>query len=77
MVEKVVTTFLKGGTSPDQIGVITPYEGQRAYVVAHMRRTGTLLPRLYDAVETASVDRSVTHGRCQSMYLVMMNSVHS
>jgi regulator of nonsense transcripts 1 len=68
MVEKVVTTFLKGGTSPDQIGVITPYEGQRAYVVAHMRRTGTLLPRLYDAVETASVDRSVTHGRCQSTW---------
>lgn len=32
-VEKIVTVFLKGGVNPSQIGVITPYEGQRAYVV--------------------------------------------
>eukprot|EP00854_Cymbomonas_tetramitiformis_P006173 gene6173-7402_t len=30
--EKIVTTFLKSGVNPSQIGVITPYEGQRAYV---------------------------------------------
>lgn len=33
MVEKVVTTFMKGGVRPSQIGIITPYEGQRAYLV--------------------------------------------
>lgn len=40
--EKIVTHFLKGGVMPDQIGVITPYEGQRAHVVTTMQRVGTL-----------------------------------
>jgi hypothetical protein len=29
-VEKIVTLFLSHGVAPEQIGVITPYEGQRA-----------------------------------------------
>jgi regulator of nonsense transcripts 1 len=37
-VEKIVTFFLKGGITPDQIGVITPYEGQRAHIVTTMLR---------------------------------------
>ena len=37
-----MTHFLKGGVMPDQIGVITPYEGQRAHVVTTMQRVGTL-----------------------------------
>ena len=41
-VEKIVTHFLKGGILPAQIGVITPYEGQRAHVVTTMQRVGTL-----------------------------------
>ena len=40
--EKIVTHFLKGGVMPDQIGVVTPYEGQRAHVVTTMQRVGTL-----------------------------------
>ena len=28
------------GVTPDQIGVVTPYEGQRGYVVAHMQKNG-------------------------------------
>ena len=40
--EKIVTHFLKGGVMPDQIGVITPYEGQRAHVVTTMQRVGSL-----------------------------------
>lgn len=32
-VEKIATRFLKAGLRPEQIGVITPYEGQRAYLV--------------------------------------------
>jgi regulator of nonsense transcripts 1 len=46
-VEKVVTHFLRVGVTPQQIGVITPYEGQRAYVVQHMQRTGPLRASLY------------------------------
>jgi hypothetical protein len=37
-VEKIVTQFLRAGVKPKQIGVITPYEGQRVYVVQHMQR---------------------------------------
>lgn len=32
-VEKIVTKFLRAGVKPEQIGLITPYEGQRAYLV--------------------------------------------
>ena len=55
-VEKVVTRFLKGGVTPEQIGIITPYEGQRAYIVQYMQRNGTLRKQLYNELEVASVD---------------------
>ncbi|KAL0228202.1 hypothetical protein RCL1_004345 [Eukaryota sp. TZLM3-RCL] len=55
-VEKVVTEFLKTGVSPDQIGVVTPYEGQRAFITCHMQRNGPLHSNLYRDVEVASVD---------------------
>mmetsp|Transcript_4499 Transcript_4499/g.6958 ORF Transcript_4499/g.6958 Transcript_4499/m.6958 type:complete len:1165 (+) Transcript_4499:182-3676(+) len=55
-VEKIVTQFLKCGVNPSQIGVITPYEGQRAYIVNHMMRTGPLRQQLYKEIEVASVD---------------------
>ncbi|KAK4350991.1 hypothetical protein RND71_030304 [Anisodus tanguticus] len=55
-VEKLVTTFLKGGVVPSQIGVITPYEGQRAYIVNYMSRNGSLRQQLYKEIEVASVD---------------------
>ena len=34
-----------------QIGVITPYEGQRAYIVNHMARNGSLRQQLYKDIE--------------------------
>eukprot|EP00164_Ancoracysta_twista_P012521 GFYU01019681.1.p1 GENE.GFYU01019681.1~~GFYU01019681.1.p1 ORF type:complete len:1021 (+),score=253.32 GFYU01019681.1:29-3091(+) len=55
-VEKIVTHFLRSGVVPDQIGVITPYEGQRAYVVNYMQRNGALRQQLYKDIEVASVD---------------------
>jgi regulator of nonsense transcripts 1 len=55
-VEKLVTTFLKQGVTPDRIGIITPYEGQRAYVVNTMVRNGPLRQALYSDIEVASVD---------------------
>lgn len=54
--EKVVTHFLKGGVMPEQIGVITPYEGQRAHILTTMARNGTLRQELYSKIEVASVD---------------------
>lgn len=55
-VEKAVTHLLKAGVSASNIGVITPYEGQRAYVVTHFARVGPLRQDLYRDVEVASVD---------------------
>jgi len=46
-VEKIVTRFLRSGVKPDQIGIITPYEGQRAYLVQYMAFNGALHAKLY------------------------------
>lgn len=56
MCEKIVTHFLRAGVNPSQIGVITPYEGQRAYIVNYMQRNGSLRAQLYKEIEVASVD---------------------
>lgn len=56
MCEQVVTFFLRSGVSPDQIGVITPYEGQRAFIMSYMRRAGALRGEVYDQIEVSSVD---------------------
>jgi len=55
-VEKIVTHFLKMGVTPGQIGVITPYDGQKQYVSEYMRRSGSLSSSYYEAIEVASVD---------------------
>ncbi|KAL9655597.1 hypothetical protein ABK040_002261 [Willaertia magna] len=56
IVEKIVTKMLKAGVKPQQLGVVTPYEGQRAFCVSHMQRAGTADPELYKEIEVASVD---------------------
>ena len=55
-VEKIVTKFFKSGVVPNQIGVITPYEGQRSYIVNYMQFNGSLKKDLYKEIEVASVD---------------------
>lgn len=56
-VEAVVTALLRaGGAKPEEIGVITPYEGQRARVRHSLSARGPLSQSIYDAVEVASVD---------------------
>ncbi|PVD19247.1 hypothetical protein C0Q70_19733 [Pomacea canaliculata] len=54
--EKLATRFLRAGVKPDQIGIITPYEGQRAYQVQYMQYSGALNKKLYQEIEVASVD---------------------
>jgi regulator of nonsense transcripts 1 len=55
-VEKLTTRFLQAGFKPEQIGIITPYEGQRAYIVHYMQSQGTLHSKLYLDVEAQNVD---------------------
>lgn len=55
-VEKAITRFFKAGVKPADIGVITPYEGQRSYLVTTMQNSGTYKKEMYKEVEVASVD---------------------
>lgn len=55
-VEKIVTRLLRSSVLPSQIGVITPYQGQRAYIIQTMALNGSLKRELYEGVEVASVD---------------------
>ena len=55
-VEQIVTAFFNAGLNPEQIGIITPYEGQRAFILSYMQRQGQLDPELYRDIEVASVD---------------------
>ena len=53
---KIVTKFFKAGVVPGQVGIVTPYEGQRSYIVNYMQFNGTLKKDLYKEIEVASVD---------------------
>ncbi|KAJ5228044.1 hypothetical protein N7489_008752 [Penicillium chrysogenum] len=55
-VEKIVTRFFKAGVQPKDIGIITPYEGQRSYIVSSMQANGTFKKEHYKEIEVASVD---------------------
>src|SRR6056297_1163693 len=54
--ERICTALLKVGVEAGKIGVITPYQGQRAHLILHMARTGPLRQSLYKDIEVASVD---------------------
>jgi regulator of nonsense transcripts 1 len=55
-VEKIVTKLFRAGVKSTQIGVITPYEGQRSFIVQYMKLHGPLNKDLYEQLEVASVD---------------------
>lgn len=55
-VEKAISRFFKAGVKPADIGVITPYEGQRSYIVTTMQNLGQYNKDMYKEVEVASVD---------------------
>src|SRR3569623_320102 len=55
-VEKIITQFMRSGILPQQLGIITPYEGQRAFITAYMQSFGSLGPSHYRDIEISSVD---------------------
>jgi len=47
---------INGGVEPSSIGIITPYEGQRAYLAAILARNPDLKREAFAEIEIASVD---------------------
>mmetsp|Transcript_17356 Transcript_17356/g.31283 ORF Transcript_17356/g.31283 Transcript_17356/m.31283 type:complete len:854 (+) Transcript_17356:3455-6016(+) len=55
-VEKIVTSFLRSGLESRQLGIITPYEGQRAFITNFLQQGSSLSPIAYADIEISSVD---------------------
>lgn len=54
--EKIVTKLFNDGVQPHQIGIITPYEGQRVYISQYMQLNGSLEKERYRQIEILSID---------------------
>jgi regulator of nonsense transcripts 1 len=53
---QIITKLCTAGVDPRQIGVITPYAGQRFYLRQFLASAGELPPDFYPHIEIASVD---------------------
>ena len=63
IVSQIISKLCKSGVDPSQIGVITPYAGQRFYLRQFLNTAGDLPTDYYAHIEIASVD-SFQGGEC-------------
>ena len=58
-VDKILFYLERAGVKAKQIGIITPYKGQRAYIISFLQKNGQITsknPNYYKELEIASVD---------------------
>lgn len=56
-VERIVTRLFKDGVKASQIGIITPYEGQRNYILQYMQmNSNSANKEMFSEIEVVSVD---------------------
>jgi regulator of nonsense transcripts 1 len=55
-VERIISSFLRSGVEGRQLGIITPYEGQRAFITNYLLQGSSLSPIAYTDIEISSVD---------------------
>eukprot|EP00746_Dinoflagellata_sp_MGD_P153256 gnl/MRDRNA2_/MRDRNA2_84154_c0_seq1.p1 gnl/MRDRNA2_/MRDRNA2_84154_c0~~gnl/MRDRNA2_/MRDRNA2_84154_c0_seq1.p1 ORF type:complete len:648 (+),score=-10.40 gnl/MRDRNA2_/MRDRNA2_84154_c0_seq1:526-2469(+) len=56
IVARITTALVRNGVIPSQIGVITPYDGQRAYITLIINETQSHEQNNFGCIEVASVD---------------------
>ncbi|KAL4460510.1 hypothetical protein ABPG74_000261 [Tetrahymena malaccensis] len=56
LIEDIVFRLIKAKVKSEQIGIITPYKGQRFYIGDYLSKNGRLNHVLYRQIEIASVD---------------------
>lgn len=54
--QKLITRMYKSGVKPSQIGIVTPYEGQRTYLKQYLTTVGDMDAETYGEIEIESVD---------------------
>ena len=52
----IVTKFIESGVIPNRIGIITPYEDQKFYIINYMQSNGSLRKDLYKDIKMGSVN---------------------
>lgn len=70
-VEKIITRLFRDGVTPDQIGVVTPYEGQRAYIAQYMQMNSLIVEKRADYVEVEITSVDAFQGREKDFIILL------
>lgn len=76
LVSQIISKLCKANVKPNQIGVITPYAGQRCYLGQFLLAAGDLPLPFYQKIEVASVDSFQGGERDYIIFSCVRNNTH-